>query len=123
MMNVENLKVTVKVKELIDALTTNKALHITEFKIAKKLYFEKLLAALLEFKRAAENEENRSDNYNAMLVTPQYRVDEYNKYIGMLEMATEDTLIINTYQYDCFVNDTWEWAMSAKTANSTYLAH
>ncbi len=52
---------------------------------------------------------------------PVDRLADYDKYIGMLRIAQNEMLEITTHQFDCFVNDTWDWAVSAKMINSSYI--
>jgi hypothetical protein len=115
-----NIKVTVKIAEVIDALMANQMTHIEQYEEARVAYFKQLQAQLSELYGDAEEHVLRPDNYAIRLVPPVNASKMYDQYIEMLTLAQEDTMVITTQEYQCFFADEWSWAQSAKLINSTY---
>ena len=115
-----DLKIHVKVAELLKHLEKNKAAHIKSYESALKVYFKKLNTELAKMTKDAAACKMRKDNYLIHLASPQNKSKEYDRYIKMLKMSVEELVEISTTEYDCFVNDDWEWIVSAKTINTFY---
>jgi len=112
--------VTVQIGKLVGFLKGHRKTHIEEYEQACGAYFRKLKDELNILSGQAGANKFRKDNYVIQVVQPVNRESEYNKYIGMLEMAEEETLAISTHQYRCFVDNEWLWAQEAFLSNSTY---
>lgn len=123
MHNSDKLQVTVKVQELIDHLERNKQQHIEDYDKACIAYFAALRSKLSTLGMDATANIFRPDAYVLGLDVPQDRTKKYDKYIKMLKMGIEQepTMTIDLYQYECFVEDEWDWISSAKRINSSYL--
>jgi len=120
-MHHDNLEITVNLEELISHLKINKENHINDFKKAKKIYLNRIGDFLTESNKLLMDETLPKNNYKHNLHQPIDMSKEYDKFIGMLEMAQEKELKISSYQYDCFVNDEWDWISQSKTINAMYL--
>lgn len=115
-----NIKVTVKIADVIEALMANQMTHIEQYEEARVAYFKRLSAFLSELYGDAEEHVLRPDNYRINLTPPVNACKMYDQYIEMLSLAQEDTMVITTQEYQCFFADEWSWAQSAKAINSTY---
>lgn len=114
------LKITVKKGKLIGFLKTNRQKHAEDYEEAVGAYFRKLKETLATFQAQAGANKFRKDNYHLTLVRPEDRTEDYDRIIGMLEMAEGEDIEIDTEQYDCIVNDQWDWARRAYLSNATY---
>jgi len=115
-----DMKIKVKVSELIDSLRENKKAHVEDFKKAKSVYFDDLEEALDKLTVDAVQGTIRDDNYMIMFRPPILNEANYDKYINMLHMSQDNIIEIGTDEYERFVEDTWDWAVSARMLNSTY---
>ncbi len=120
MRNVESLEVTVETPKVLQALRKNREAHVTEYAEAKAAFLTQVTAKLREYANLADRGEMPDHGFRHDLQVPVDRVVEYDKYISMLELSMDEDMTLSTYQFDCFFNDTWEWAVSAKVINSSY---
>ncbi len=113
-----NLETTLKKSDLIDALKKNRDAHVVDYERARAVFLvdvKKKLKSLLKKANTGE-----VTTYNVGLSPPVLRKDKYDQIIGQLEMSQETELKIDTKDYNCIVNDDWDWVASAKMLNSTY---
>ena len=116
----QNIKITVPKAELIKHLKANKEAHIQDFTEAKEEYLKRVKTHLQDALANANDGIFMKNNFNHNNHQPIDKSKEYDKYIGMLEMAKEDELTIDTEQYECFVNDEWHWIAQSKTISQMY---
>lgn len=114
------MKVTIKVKDLIKHLNKNKEQHIKDFASAKKIYLKKVIEHLETSLVKAKEGKLIKGEYKHNMHQPVDKSAEYDKYIGMFEMATEEEMTISVEDYDNFVNDEWHWVSQSKTINAMY---
>lgn len=117
----QNLAVTIKARpaQLIEALQRNKARHLEDYKAAVVGYWEDLEAKIRQVEQSAADEDIVAD-HTITLRKPINNEKLYDKYIGMLSMATDEVIEITSEDYGCIVDDNWEWAISAAASNSFY---
>lgn len=115
-----DLKIQVTVKDLLKHLERNKAAHVKEYSSALKVYFKKLKSELAKMTESVAASKMRSDDYIIRFARPVNKSKEYDKYIRMLKMSVDTQVEISATEYDCFVNDEWEWIQYAKTTNTFY---
>lgn len=118
MRGLENLKVTVKVEDLLDAMKRNRVHHEAIVEEARKGYMERAGEALRA--RLAELSAGKLSSLAFALNPPVSHIAEYDTVIGMLEMATEETLMLGALEYRQFVADKWDWTREFYCANSAY---
>lgn len=116
----QNMEITVSVQELINHLKANKENHIKDFQEAREIYLTKVTEHLTTALESAKSGVFHKNNFNHNMHQPIDKSAEYDKYIGMLNMAQETDMKISTYQYDCFVNDEWEWVSQSKSISAIY---
>jgi AAA15 family ATPase/GTPase len=115
-----DIKITVKVSDLIDALMKNKESHIKEFEAATIEYFLQLHDKIFMLAESADLRFFRKDNYNVNLTPPVDATKMYDEYIAFLSMAQNATMEITPDEYKSIVADDWSWARQAKVTNSFY---
>lgn len=118
--NNNNMKVTIPVVKIIEHLKLNKEQHIKDFTSAKKIYLEKVIEHLETSMIKAKDGKLVKGEYKHNMHQPVDKSAEYDKYIGMFEMATETEMTITVGDYDNFVNDEWHWVSQSKTINAMY---
>lgn len=146
--DMEERKVVVSRKELIEALESNLKSHVATYKAAVAGYADMAMARLEEavikarenldknFKRAkAEIEgfdefgdDKKHRQYFELvraetldLPVPQNYSDAYEAAIAMAEWDTRETLELTFAEFNCFVRDKWDWKEDFVTVNSMYL--
>jgi hypothetical protein len=119
--NQQNMKVTIQTTKLLEALKANKEQHVKDFAAAKESYFKQLKKIISTYNKDIKEGNLRKDSYKHKLHQPIDMSAEYDKYIGMLELAEETEHTISTEQYDEYINDSWGWVSTSKTVNSMYL--
>lgn len=115
-----DIKIQVKVSELLKHLERNKTAHVKSYESALKIYFKMLVKELVKMSKDATASKKRKDDYGIHLALPQNKSKEYDRYIKMLKMAVGELIEISTTEYNCFVNDEWEWVHHAKTISTFY---
>jgi len=115
-----DIEIKANVKELILHLERNRDDHAADYEKAVTVYRVELKEAIANLARNAESESFLGHQYSILLSKPELKAKEYNKHIGMLEMSVEETITIDSNEYDCIVNDNWHWIGSAKLTNSLY---
>lgn len=116
----DELKVIVKVSDLLDALKKNFEAHKEEYVVARKVYYETVADKLRELLANAEKELTPSSGFYINLNPPVDNTKMYEKYIGFLSMSQTDEIEISVEEYENFVKDEWNWATNAKVSNSFY---
>lgn len=116
-----DLKIRVEKEKLIQSLLDNKKAHEAEYIEAHNAYFNKLRGDLADLLHDANQCAFRDDQYRLHLQQPVDQTDMYDKYINMFRMSADDLIEIGVDEYTKFVEDQWEWAVSAKLFNSQYL--
>jgi hypothetical protein len=123
-----NLKTTYAVTTLIAA----KAAHIEEYNKACAAYDKKKSEKLVKLNEAvlSESANFTSDMakvraaYNSLttLIKPVDASKMYDEYISILSHSTAIDIELSTQDANAIINDSWEWAQTAKLSNSTYLS-
>ncbi len=123
-MRMINIKTTTDRHQLLNALKKNREIHQHEYKEAVKGYWEKVQ----ELSAKIHNRASKMDgtfhpkvNELARLSIPVDNTKKYDNLIKQLEMSKDSTLELDSTQFNCIVNDEWDWAVSAKTLNSSYM--
>lgn len=115
-----DIKIHVKVSRLLGHLERNKAAHIKSYNSALKVYFKMMAKELAKMSKDVAASKKRKDDYVIHLALPQNKSKEYDRYIKMLTMAVDELIEISTTEYNCFVNDEWEWVHHAKSISTFY---
>jgi len=110
--------INVDKNELIKILKENKDKH-------EKLYDEAVIgyrAEVCEKLEDALRKASCGEKYitNLEMSVPQHYLKDYDRIIGMLELATEKEIELNSGEYDQYVNDEWHWAGTTKSINTMY---
>lgn len=114
-----DISVRVKTKDLIKALKANKELHLKDYKKALEVWFKDLKEIYISLLKEIETR-NMNAKYEICLQSPINNEKLYEKYIGMFEMTTDDTIEISSEDYGCIVDDNWDWARTASVHNNAY---
>ena len=116
--NLRSMKVSVKTQEALDKLKQNREVHGKIVAEARQGYIKdakKALAARLDDLESGKVVELRFN-----LAPPQDYTKVYDVAIQMLEMHTEDTIILDGAQVRHMIMDDWDWMDNFLTSNSQY---
>lgn len=116
-----DIKVKVDVHEVIKALRNNKLKHIEEYNAAVDGFFDKLRAEVGKLADALND--RKLEQVQLYMAPPVDARGLYDEYIKMLELAQDDEIEISTEEYACLFEDKWDWAQSAKAANTAYSSY
>lgn len=116
----EGIEMTTKVKkaELLEILKKNRAQHRKIFEEALEGYKKKMIALLLKMLKSIRKGERIQHMINMPL--PQNMTKEYDTVIRMLEMSTDAEVKLSAKDFQCFVEDRWEWRDSFLHSNAAY---
>lgn len=111
---------TIEKQKLIDALKQHREQHKKDYEKAVRVYFRDLQKMVDAFDKDIAARKFRDDQYTQHHQQPMDNTAEYDKHIGFLEMAAETELELTIEQYDCYINDEWDWISHTKILNATY---
>jgi uncharacterized protein YdiU (UPF0061 family) len=119
MQNIKVLK-----PNLLDILKKNRTKHKAEFEVAVKEYRAKVkleLATIMK-KLISVNDkvEGKDKDTQLYLQAPKNYLTEYDRTIKMLEMDTEDSVLLDESEFERYVEDSWSWKGSFSATNSLY---
>ena len=109
--------VTVSVADLVAALTKNRAAHVERCEAATAAYW-KALAAMLG--TALARAQAHQDPEIKHLSEPESHAGDYDRVLGMLAMARQETLELTEQQYSQYVLDEWDWRGRFEAISSSY---
>lgn len=113
-----NRKVKVEKKKLLEKIRLNKENHVKNYAEAVIAYKKEALIQLAEqTKRVEAGKLDAKLN----LVTPIDSREEYDKLILMFEMEVEKIVELDQQEFNQYVHDETDFAISAKFSNATYL--
>ena len=98
--------------EILAKLKANLEKHKSEFKeLVEKnnlLMFKELENVLAQSKNGTEYPD--FTKFEAVRkVKPEDHTTDYLQMISILEMAVEEQLTLTAAEFDCYVNDNWDW--------------
>lgn len=105
---------------LIDILKDNRKKHEELYDEAVQGYHIEVCEKLEDALRRASCGEKYITNLE--MSKPVHNLKDYNRVIGMLELATETEIELNSNEYDQYVNDEWHWTGMTNSINSIYAA-
>jgi hypothetical protein len=112
----------VKVETLLGHLRKNRERHASIVEKAQAKFREMVAARLEEMLALAK--EGKKVQVKVGLAVPTCHTREYDTAIGLLEMtleAGEETVEIDSDEYERFVMDSWEWVERFTTSNRAYV--
>jgi hypothetical protein len=114
-----SLTISVSVAELTSKLISNRNKHAEEVKEAIKGH-QVEARDLLE--KALDNLSNTPGKaLNVHLVAVEDHTKEYDQVIEMLKMHKEPKIDMESFDFDRYVLDNWEWKKSWEASNSKYI--
>ncbi len=119
-----NIKTKTYRSDLLDSLKKNLSTHQSEYKIAVKGYWERVQELTAKINnRASKMDVTFSPKVHELsrLTFPVDNTKKYENLIRQLELSQDELLELDSTQFNCIVNDEWDWAVSAKTLNSSYM--
>jgi hypothetical protein len=129
-----DVKTKFKTVDIISQLHEHRKNHIKEYENAMEVYREKVLGFTQLLIGAATNfsievKEGKDIDYNEVskkwfnltqLKVPVDSREMYDQLITLFASSDEETIEMSLQDANSIINDEWDWAISAKTINSTY---
>lgn len=110
-------EVKVNVENTLKKVKENRELHNREHQEALaahketlKGYFREQLEDLAECEKDEDFEPERPPQM------PEHHLDEYDRYIQMLEWSTDNEVVLTEDQFACIIMDNWRWQTGWKQA-------
>ena len=113
-----NRKIKVRKAELLEKIKANKNKHIETFNKAIVAYKEEALKQLAE-QTVRVNDGKLDARLN--LITPVNNSEEYDKLLLMFEMEVEDIVELEQAEFNQYVHDETDFAITSRMSNMTYL--
>ena len=113
-------KITVPKKKLLEILKVNREKHKTDFDAAHDVWRTDVIEAMQ--KNLDDAKAGKKPETYIHLDEPKSQLDEYDTIIGMLELATEFEVMLDSREYSQYVQDKWIWKEHFYASNSGYLS-
>ena len=110
--------IEVKKADLIAKIKENKENHIKEFEKAVIAYKKEALKQLAEQRLRVED---GALNAKLDLVTPVNNADNYDKILELFTWDVKDVVELGQDEFQEYVQDTTDFAVTARMSNSAYL--
>ena len=118
-----------EVSFLIEKLKENLKDHKESFKLATEIYNKEIIEGLKALSllsgRQSKTEYDkvtllRAYNDIANKSKPVDETKKYEQYISIFGSTTEKSIVLNINDANSIINDSWDWAIQAKTSNMFY---
>tara|TARA_Y100000310_G_C20672285_1_gene810953 strand:- start:1190 stop:1591 length:402 start_codon:yes stop_codon:yes gene_type:complete len=113
-----DLKSTIPKEKLLDKLRDNRDKHAAIVKEAQEGYIDKAQQAIK--KKLAELKRKNIVSLHFSLYPPKDHTEAYTTVIKMLEMSTDEHIVLTASEFRQLVEDEWEWTDDFLTSNSNY---
>lgn len=121
-------EITANKEELLVTLRTNREIHIAEYRKAVDGWLSAAINKLTrrvgkirDFDHAGDfNKELPHSFVNLDSDRPELHTGDYDRAIKMLELHTEDTIVMTAQDVGRYVMDEWGWTESFKNSSQTY---
>lgn len=112
----ETLKVS-KAK-LLEILKNNRKTHRELFLEAQIVYKAAIISELDQMLKDAREGSNIRKHVN--MAAPEDHTEDYDRLIGLLELAEDATVDLDAVEYNNYVRDKWAWSIKADRINKAY---
>ena len=122
------MKFKIAVKKALETAEKNLQEHIVELNEATVGWTEKVKTALDNLRDAVNRDGLKAsgETLNQLLYSkPIDNRANYSRYIGAMKLAVEngqENIELDEIEYDHLFNDNWDWRVSSKVSNSTYIS-
>ena len=117
--SMDNIRVTVRVQELLSTLRDNRAQHRREHEDAVRGWIAKAKDMLGKARTEFSSDPPKEALFLA-LERPKSHDEAYKQAIEMFEMHTGETIEIDAQVYRCYILDEWEWTGHFKALSASY---
>lgn len=104
--------------ELLDKLKKNREIHTGTFEKALEAYKQKSIQLLEEHIERIKS--GTVEKVHVSLPVPQNYEEEYDKAIEMVEWHRDEHIELDSYRFDMFVRDNWQWKKEFNQTNMVY---
>jgi hypothetical protein len=115
-------EVKVKKAELLEILAKNRSDHRGLFLEAQASYHKKVIEVLESLLSTAREGKSFDLDQLMSLRKPQDYTAHYDRALKMLKMSVEDTVKITRAEFQCFVEDSWDWSRQWALSNGPYVS-
>ena len=111
------LKIKVDKDALLITLRANLERHDQIVKEARQAYCKKAREQLEN--KIDELAKGKCSSLAFRLLPPESHADDYKRAIKMLEMSSDDEIVLDAETFQCFVEDNWNWMRVWLSSNSS----
>lgn len=104
--------------QLLETLQTNREKHVSTYEEVLEAYRNKCIELLEE--HIVRIRDGAVEKVNVSLPAPENYEDEYDKAIAMIEWHQDDSIELDSYEFDQFVRDKWRWKQEFTRMSETY---
>lgn len=115
-------QVTVDRVELMHVMADNREAHAHNYRQALEDRKETMRETLTDWLALMEADPEKAYSYTNELVfpIPPNYLEEYDRVLAMLEMSSEETITLDSTEFDCYVRDKWQWKNAFLRATTAY---
>lgn len=106
--------------QLLEVLASNRAKHRAIFEEAVEGYRKKAIAMLNENLDAIKA--NKNHRVGVYLQVPEDHTRDYDRIIKMVNMSTDNEIVLQETDFKSYVMDDWQWTQQFLTSNAVYSA-
>lgn len=111
--------VIIKKTELLKAIKENRSRHRREFEKALEDYHVSIVGILEDRLRDARDaRDGKKVEHNIKLNIPQDQTKDYDRAIRMIEMDVRKVIELAEHDFQCLVQDDWQWKDQFSLSNS-----
>jgi transketolase len=119
-----NIEAKFDITMLVSKLKMHRDNHIADYAKAMQVYEKDRVELFGELANAANKQDvDNVDNFYRKLKSLAKPVDAkkmYDEYITILESSADKQITMSLQDANAIINDSWEWAESAKVTNAVY---
>jgi hypothetical protein len=112
-------EVKVSTKDLMSVITNNRTNHLNKLNVAVAKWREDVACVLR--KNLDIVERNSSEKMDRTPDRPESHIGDYDRALKMLAMSVDQSVTLTSEQFQCFVEDEWNWKRSWRLSNSKYI--
>lgn len=102
------MNIKVKVSQLQEILTKNRATHEEDYAEARLKYLDMASVEIAAMRDMID--QSKFPKTSIKTPRPEKFTDEYDRTLRMLELHQEDTITLSDKQYINYVDDNWAWS-------------
>lgn len=113
-------QVTINKDKLIEAITTNRDVHVAEYKVMLEEYMKQAISGATVLLKSLVKGDS-STKLNLDLRKPLNMEQSYTDALDMLQYEEESTVTLTDREFKNLIKDDWEWSNTFAMSKTAYL--